>query len=229
MIVGLIQAHMGSKRLPGKVLMEVDGEPLLKIQIDRLRRAKLDKLAVITSGSPQDDVIVDWCRSYGVDYFRGSDRDVLDRYYRAAVYFKADVIVRICSDCPLLCPDLVDDLVGWFSRLPEVECLSNWVRFEANKYPDGMDVAVLTTDCLARVWLEAENPQDREHVITYIYNNRNNFNAIHWYRFPDLSQYKLSVDTADDFKNINRIYREIKQRKIFGDMYDIVSIMEETN
>ena len=227
-VVGLIQAHMGSTRLPGKVLMKIDRKPILGIMLDRLSECrKLDKIAVIVSGSPLDDPIVEYCKSRGVSYYRGSNHDVLDRYYRAAKYFKADVIVRLCSDCPLVYSELVDDSIRLLSYMPDLDIATNWMNSQPTGFPDGMDVTVLTMECLYKAWLEAEKSLDREHVTPYIYRHPEKFKLWISFAAKDFSKFKLSIDTQEDFDRVERIYWKLKEKGLFGHLYEFTEFMEE--
>ena len=202
MIAGLIQAHMPSTRLPGKVLLKVKGKELLLINIERLRKCKsLDMIAVITSGSPLDDPIVQFCEKHNVLYYRGSDRDVLDRYYKAAKHFKADMVVRLLSDCPLIDPKIVDMVVG---ELGVCDFVSNSEPAKGGTFPDGMDVSVFTFDALERGWREAEDYLEREHVTPYFYNS-GDFTTKRIDSKADLSKYRFTVDYPEDLERIRHL------------------------
>lgn len=187
-ITAIIQARMSSSRLPGKVLLDIGGKPMLARVIDRCRRATLvDEVIVATTNEAEDDPIVTFCQQYEVPYYRGSQFDVLDRYYQAARQFQADVVVRITADCPLIDPQLIDevivDLFFWkgdqSKPLPQgknVKVQPFW-DFAANRlpppwkrtYPIGLDTEVCTFMALERAWQEAQQPYHREHVMPYLY------------------------------------------------------------
>lgn len=211
--IGLIQAHMGSTRLPGKVLKEIDGESLLKIMTDRLKGFDI---AVITSGSPKDDAIVDWCKASKVKYFRGSDRDVLDRYYRASQYFNADLIGRLCSDCPLIDPAIIEIAL---ESMGDYEMVGNYDRENKGTYPDGMDIEIFTRDALKKTWLNAVTPYDREHVTPWAWAN---LNCLKLNAPEDCSSYRFTVDTEGDFDYISGLYRRIKREEVFGSYDELI-------
>src|SRR5215813_10564723 len=165
-ISAIIQARMGSTRLPGKVLMDIGGRTALARVVARVSRASLvSDVIVATSDLPNDERIVEECNRLGVSCFRGSESDVLDRYYRAAQEFEADVVVRITSDCPVIDPQLVDDAIRVF-QLHEADYASNVIP---RTYPRGLDTEVFATQAMAWAWLEAREPYQREHVTPYLY------------------------------------------------------------
>ena len=156
-IVAIIQARIGSTRLPDKVSADIAGQPMLAHVVNRTRRAKaLDAVVVATTTQPADDAIVRVCQKRGWPYFRGSEEDVLDRYYQAASAFLADVIVRITSDCPLIEPEIIDKVVDEFRHYsPAVDYVSNILT---RTFPQGLDVEVMSFDALKKAWQEDDNP-----------------------------------------------------------------------
>lgn len=182
----IIQARLTSSRLPGKVLLDIAGEPMLVRVVERARRAKtLNRIVVATTIDPSDDVIEALCIERSYAYYRGSQQDVLDRYYQAARAFGAEVIVRITADCPLIDPDVIDETVNAFYGEPSHNhqsplsptSLSPAYDFAANRlpppwgrtYPIGLDTEVCTFQALECAWKEADQPYQREHVMPYIY------------------------------------------------------------
>jgi spore coat polysaccharide biosynthesis protein SpsF len=205
-VVAIVQARMGSTRLPGKIMMELAGEPVLVRCINRIHRAqKLDEVVIATTIKPADDIVVRWCAQHGWSCFRGSEEDVLDRYYRAAVKYKADVIVRITSDCPLIEPEIVDLVVQEFlERQPEADYVSNC--FPQRSYPRGLDTEVMRQDVLGRVWREDQNPAWREHVTTYIQRNLDSFSIHDVVNETDYSHMRWTLDTPEDLTFLCHIY-----------------------
>ncbi len=194
-----VQARMGSSRLPGKVLMEAAGKPLLTHLFDRLRRAEsLDGLYVITSILGQDDPIADWADEHGIEAYRGSEDDVLDRYYQAARFFGADHIVRVTADCPIIDPAIVDHAValareeaGGFDLLTNCYTIS---------FTDGMDVDVIPLQSLECAWTQATTKFQREHVVPFfwetegqrVHNFESGINYFHTHRW--------TLDYAEDYE-----------------------------
>ena len=199
-IVAIIQAHMGSTRLPGKVLKGLAGKPVLTRVVNRVRRANLlDEVVVATTTKPGDDVLVDLCKSEGWPWFRGSEEDVLDRYYRAAKQFSADVVVRITSDCPLIEPEVTDLVIKEF-----IEAKPDYAH--TRNYPRGLDTEVFSFDVLERIWNEDKNPAWREHVTPYIYRHPEKFSIKAVCNDEDLSFMRWTVDTQEDLEFVRRIY-----------------------
>ena len=172
--VAIIQGRMGSSRLPGKVLLDISGKPMLQHVIERTRRARrIDRLVVATSSEPSDDPIAEFCAGLGVACARGSLHDVLDRFYQAAVTQNATRIVRITADCPMIDPGLIDETI----RLLDENRTSKPVDFAANRlpppfgrtFPIGLDVEVCTFEALQRAWQEGTQTFQREHVMPFLY------------------------------------------------------------
>lgn len=205
-IVAIVQARMGSTRLPGKILLDLAGEPMLVRVINRLSRSEMvDDVVVATSDKPADDAIVALCRKHDWIFFRGSEEDVLDRYYRAAIAYQADVIVRITSDCPLIEPEIVDLVVQAFlDRHPDIDYVSNIIP--KRTFPRGLDTEVVASDALHQAWLEAENSSWREHVTPCIWRNPERFKIYNILNENDLSHMRWTVDTPEDLKFVRRIF-----------------------
>ena len=166
-VLAIIQARMGSTRFPGKVMTDLAGRPLLDHVVKRAQQAHMLTLVrVATSDCPADDIIAQFCKEEEIPYFRGSEEDVLDRFYHAAEHFSADVIVRLTADCPLLDPEIIDRVVKFFQS-GEYDYVSN-TRIEPT-YPDGLDTEVFRYSALERAWREACLRSEREHVTPYIW------------------------------------------------------------
>jgi len=205
-VVAIVQARMGSTRLPGKVMKNLLGEPVLTRDVNRIRRAKcIDEVVIATTTEPEDDVIVALCEKEGWHYFRGSENDLLDRYYRAAQAFGAGVVVRITSDCPMIDPGVVDKVIGEFLSLRgEVDYVSNTLSLRT--FPRGLDVEVMTFEALERAWREDNNPAWREHATPYIYKNPEKFRLHRVTNEVDLSHHRWTLDTPEDLLFIQTVY-----------------------
>lgn len=206
-VVCIVQARMGSSRLPGKVLMDLAGEPVLARCLARLGRARsLDQVAVATTTLPGDQALVDWCAARGVACLLGHPEDLLDRYHQAALALGADVVVRCTSDCPLIDPELVDRVVGEFlAARPGVDYASS--RLPEYLFPRGLDTEVVSMAALERAWRMDANPAWREHVTPYIYFHPESFAILGVpCREGDFSAYRLTVDTPEDLALMRLIY-----------------------
>jgi spore coat polysaccharide biosynthesis protein SpsF len=198
----IIQARLGSTRLPGKVLKQVLGKTLLEYQIERVQRAKLiDEIIVATTTSEKDQSIVDLCRTHSIPYYRGSEDDVLSRYYEAATEFSLDTIIRLTSDCPLIDPEIIDQTIELFMR-NEFDYTANIVK---RTFPRGLDVEVFSKATLKKLHETAQKQEHKEHVTTFIFDHLDDFKIGSLEDSKDYSQLRWTVDTAEDFLLIERI------------------------
>jgi spore coat polysaccharide biosynthesis protein SpsF len=221
-VVAIIQARMGSRRLPGKVLMDLGGETVLARVIGRLRRAELiDEIVVATSDSRTDDAIVHQCDRLEVPTFRGSESDVLDRYYQATRIFGAGTVVRITSDCPVIDPRLVDDTIRTFQQ-QHGDYASNAL---SRTYPRGLDAEVFTTVALERAWNDAHKPYEREHVTPYLYEHPDLFRLVSQCGQIDYSRYRWTLDTARDLELLRAVYARFSNQDDFG-WGEVIQLME---
>ena len=212
-IVAIVQARMGSSRLPGKVLKDIHGRTMLARVVRRaLRSALIDKLVVATTEKKADDAIVSECDSLGISCFRGSEDDVLDRYYQAARTFSADCIVRITSDCPLIDAEIIDRVVQAF--------LDNGPDYASNTiestYPRGQDVEVFTFDALKKAWCEASADFQHVHATPYIYQHPEQFRMLSVTGDEDESRHRWTVDTKEDLALIRAVYGKINRDDLFS-------------
>jgi spore coat polysaccharide biosynthesis protein SpsF len=212
-IVAIIQARVGSTRLPRKVLADVGGRSMLAQVVRRTQRASLlDSVLVATTSQSVDDEIVEECRGIGVPFFRGEEQDVLDRYFRTARAHQADVIVRITSDCPLIDPEVVDRVIGIFLD-EKPDYASNTLD---RTYPRGLDTEVMTFPCLHLAWKDAHEAYHREHVTPYIYQNPTLFHLHSVKGKGDYSHYRWTVDTPEDLSFIRAIYARLHNQDTFN-------------
>lgn len=221
--VAIIQARMSSTRLPGKVFADVCGQPLLHHVVCRARRARTpDQVVVATSDRPADDVVARFCEMSAVPCFRGSEEDVLDRYCHAARHFKAEAVVRVTADCPLLDPDVIDRVVQAFLA-GDQDYVSNTLD---RTYPDGLDVEVFSFAALARAWREARLPSEREHVTPYIWKHPELFRLGNVKQDEDLSDLRWTVDEPRDLEFVRAVYRWLGPRSDFG-MQEVLALLRE--
>lgn len=203
-VVAIVQARLGSTRLPGKALVDIAGQPMLAWVVRRLQRARtLHEVAVATTTHPRDAAIADAAHALGARVFRGSEEDVLDRYHRAAAAFRADVIVRITSDCPLVDPELVDEVVRALDRPSRVDYTSNTIV--RRTLPRGLDAEAVRRHVLDRAWWADRDPASREHVTPYVYRHPEAFSLRSVPHDEDLSEHRWTVDTQEDLELVRRI------------------------
>jgi spore coat polysaccharide biosynthesis protein SpsF len=192
--VAIIQARMSSTRLPGKVLKEVEGKPLLLWMLERVKGAKrVDEIVVATSTNPEDDSIV--AAVQGVALFRGSLDDVLSRFQGAAEVTEADVVIRLTADCPLIDPRVIDEAIALYET-GKYEYVTNGLE---RTYPKGMDVEVFSRKCLDEMGEKADDPYEREHVTPYLYQGKRKTKIGHLKQKEDDSDLRVTVDTPEDF------------------------------
>jgi len=204
-VIAIIQARMGGARLPGKVLLDLAGEPMLARVVNRSRRATMpEEVVVATTTRPADEAIVELCAARGWPCFRGSEDDVLDRYYQAAIRYQADVVARITADCPLIEPEIVDWVVQEFFEEGPLDYASN--TLPPRTFPRGLDVEVVTFDALERAWREDDSQAWREHVSPYIYRHPEKFALRAVVNNVDLSSMRWTVDTPEDLAFVRQIY-----------------------
>lgn len=212
-VVAIIQARMGSTRLPGKVLLDLNGRTMLERVVGRTRRASLiDEVVVATTPHESDEPVVEECRRLDVPCFLGSEEDVLDRYHLAADTHRADVVVRITSDCPLIDPSETDRVVRSFLD-SRPDYASNVLR---RTYPRGLDTEVMSTATLAHAWLEAREPYERIHVTPYIYGHPDTFRLLSVTGREDYSNYRWTVDTHEDLEFVREVYRLLGTHETAG-------------
>jgi spore coat polysaccharide biosynthesis protein SpsF len=231
-VVAIIQGRMNSSRLPGKILADIAGQPMLQRVFARTSRtATLSETIFATTTDPSDDPVAEYCDFSGIPITRGSEFDVLDRYYQAAKGATADVVVRVTADCPVIDPTLIDDVVNTLldeeydfvcNRLPPP-----WSR----TYPIGLDVEACTFKILEKAWKEAKEPQHREHAMPYFYEGvrlsvlnrqRSEGTSQRGYRIAqlnhtsDFGDYRWTVDTPEDLEFMRQIYARFDGRDDFS-------------
>lgn len=219
---------MGSTRLPGKVLKIVEGKTLLGHLILRVKKAKtLDKIVIATTENPEDNVVAVEAGKLGIEVFRGSENDVLDRYYQAAKKYGDDTVVRLTGDCPLMDPAVVDEVVNFYNK----NKISNGVDYISNvrppTYPDGIDVEVFSFKTLERAWQEAKLTSEREHVTAYIGNHPEIFKIGNVKYKKDVSSLRLTVDNSEDLILIKKIFFALYKKNGNFTLEDILDFLDK--
>jgi spore coat polysaccharide biosynthesis protein SpsF len=203
--VAIVQARMGSTRLPGKVMADIGGKPMLERVVERVRSARLiDEIWVATTIQDADDAIVQWCDQARIACARGSEDDVLGRYADTALQSGAEIIVRITSDCPMIDPVLIDEVVKARAAVKAMYCSNTMGR----SYPDGLDVEAFTAAALQRANTEASKPSDRAHVTAYMYARPWEF-SLFAVAGPARGEVRWTVDTAADLELVRAMYAEL--------------------
>lgn len=208
-VVAIVQARMGSSRLPGKVLADLAGQPVLAWVVARARRtAGIDEVVVATSTNAEDDAIASWCAAAGIRCIRGSQFDVLDRFHQAATEVGAEVIVRLTGDCPFIDPDMLAANLSEFLRAqPPLDFAANRLPTERT-IPIGLDAEFCTMAALQTAWSEAKQPHQREHVMPYFYENPQRFRILHIRHQPSYGSLRWTVDTPEDLELARQIAAE---------------------
>lgn len=220
--LAIIQARMGSGRLPGKVLMDLGGGTVLARVVRRLERSQqISKVVVATTSAPVDQAIVSECERLHVSCFRGSEDDVLDRYYQAARLYPAGAVVRITSDCPLIDPQLVDETIIVLKN-QKADYASNVFP---RTYPRGLDVEAFTAAALVRAWSEAREPYQREHVTPYLYQHPEKFRLASVSGKVDHSPPRWTLDTREDLELLRAIYARFNGSDDFS-WQEVLHLME---
>jgi spore coat polysaccharide biosynthesis protein SpsF (cytidylyltransferase family) len=214
---------MSSTRLPGKVLMDIKGRPMLWHVVHRVCQSKLlDETLVATSDNALDDSIAEFCEQEGIRCFRGSEGDVLDRYHQAARWVGAHAIVRVTADCPLIDPVVLDKVVAVYLD-GEYEYVSNALE---RTYPDGLDTEVFSFKALEKAWREATLSSEREHVTPYIWKNEEISRLRQVIQEPDLSSFRWTVDEPEDMQFVRKVYDHLYQPGEIFLMQDVVKLLE---
>ena len=227
MIYAIIQARMGSTRLPGKVMMDLCGYPVIEHVVNRLEKSNgIDKIIIATSIDSNNQPIIDFCKEKNIGYFVGSEDDVLDRYYQTAIHNNLkddDIVIRITSDCPLIDPFVVDKVIE--KHISENNDYTTNV-LECT-YPDGLDCEVFNFNILKDAWINANLSSQREHVTLYIRDNSDKFKLGNVKNDVDLSELRWTLDENEDFVFIDEVYKNLFNENSFFTMEDILILLDE--
>jgi spore coat polysaccharide biosynthesis protein SpsF len=221
-VIGILQARTNSERLPGKVLMNILGEPMIIHQLRRLKTCEcLDDIIVATSNEKTDDKLAEVCSAAGYRVFRGSLNDVTDRFVQAIKKVPCDHVVRLTADCPLTDPKIIDEIVKKHLQFKnDYTCNTLPPTF-----PDGLDAEIFTITALLNAWENAILPSHREHVTPYIYSHPKIFTLDNYANNQDLSQMRWTVDEAEDFDFVTEVYKNLYPSKANFNMDDILVLL----
>jgi len=228
-IVIAVQARTSSSRLPNKVLFPLCGEPLLIRIIERIRRSKFaGTIVVATSKNEEDNIIESLCTSNGIECFRGNLNDLLDRHYQLAVSYKADAVVKIPSDCPLIDPFIIDQVINTYTvNYPNLDFVSN---LHPASYPDGNDVEIISFAALENAWKNATRKLEREHTTPYVWENPDKFSIgnVTWSKGLDFStSHRWTIDYEEDYHFITKVFEELFPKNPSFGLYDILNLIEK--
>ena len=217
----IVQARMGSTRLPGKILKPLAGKPALWHLVNRLNRARrVKEIIIATTTNPEDDVVVTFCEEHGIKYFRGSENDVLDRYYQAAKLFGADPVIRITADCPVIDPVIVDEVIeGFFADNYDVYGLGG-------EFPDGLDCTIFAYWVLEDTWEKAQLSSEREHVGPYMENHPEKYRIGGYKKFTGLSHHRWTLDEEADLRFLQAVYERLYKPGAIFLTDDILTLLD---
>jgi len=224
-ITAIIQARLGSTRLPGKTMKELAGKPLLGHLISRIKKSKyIEDIIIATTTQERDDRIVQFAAENNLKFFRGDEDDVLDRFYQAAVTWQCETIVRVTPDCPMLDPQITDRVI--------LEYLSGRYDYVCNvmppTYPDGLDTEVFSFQALARAWREAKLLSEREHVTAYIVKHPDLFKLGNVSKEgKNISWMRWTVDTQNDYEFVSHIFEKIGNSSEIFYLEDVLKVLKE--
>lgn len=222
-VVAIVQARMGSARLPGKVLLYIEDKPMLYHVVYRLKHSKLiNRIVIATSTNNKDNAIEKFCKEHVLDFYRGDEKDVLDRYYYASMIFDADIVVRVTADCPLVDPNIVD-LVIRVHMCGGFDLTTNIIK---RTFPRGLDTEVFNLSALEVVYKKAYKSYHREHVTSYFYENPKIFNLYNVENNSDLSYLRWTVDEKRDLLFVREIYKRLYKKNDIFLTQEIIRLLE---
>jgi len=233
-IVTVIQARVGSSRLPGKVLLPLAGKELLARMVERVNRSLYKgKVVVATTTNPKDNPIVDLCQRENFSYFRGHETDLLDRHYQSARKFRADAVVKIPSDCPLIDPHIIDRVIHYYLESIQSDAPFDYVsNLHPPSYPDGNDVEIMSMDLLKTAWKEADKDFEREHTTPFIWEQPHRFyiDNVSWENGLDFSMsHRFTIDYPEDYQFIKYVYESLYKKKPDFNLKDILKLLKNQN
>jgi len=221
--LAIIQARMSSTRLPGKVLLPLSDKPVLEHVIQRVRNCKLvDKVVVATTVHDSDDIIEDWCKKKNFEYYRGSLEDVLDRFYKVASQFKAENILRITADCPVIDSGIIDEVIEKYHE-------GNFDFYGlSGEFPDGLDCTMFSFKALETAWKNAKLQSEREHVGPYMVNHPELFAIGGYEKFKNLAHLRLTLDDPRDYQLLSTIFKKLYDIDNFFNHEMIINLLNES-
>jgi spore coat polysaccharide biosynthesis protein SpsF len=226
----IVEARMGSSRLPGKSFMNLLGEPLIKRVIDRITCSKkLNKIVLATTKHKRDDILEEYCLKEGIECFRGSENNVLERVVMAAKFYSIINIVELHGDNPFLDGSIIDEAIIKYENL-KCDYISNTIE---KSYPMGLRVQVFSTEALDNIYNTVNDPAVEEHVSNYFYENPDKYKIINMKAPLDINRpdIRLTVDTKEDFEFVKKIYKILIRKNLYPQfsIKKMIQIIEENN
>lgn len=223
----IVQARMGSTRLPGKVLIPVLDKPIIWHIVNRLRYSKLiDEIIIATTTKDGDEPIIDMAKKYSIPYYAGSEEDLIDRFYQASKLFNLDIVVRIAADRPVIDPQIVDKVINFFLKnLSDYDCVNNINPYQT--YPHGLIVEVFSFFLVERLWKEIKDPLGREWFTTVIYENPQKYRIFCIKSDKKLPHLRLTLDYQEDLELIRYIYQCLYPEKSCFLLKDILALYSQ--
>lgn len=220
----IIQARTGSKRLPNKIFYELAGFPLLHHVVNRLLPSKeIDQIIISTTKSKNDNKIEEWCLNNNIQIFRGSEENVLRRYYETALKFNSDIIVRVTADDPFKDFRIIDKAIKILKER-KIDYVTNNLPVS---FPEGLDVEVFTFNALERSYFNSTTNFEKEHVTQYIQKNQNLFKIFNIKNDVNLSNYRWTIDTIKDYEFVRKVYNQLYKNKNFFLPEDIYKLLDK--
>ena len=220
----VLQARMSSTRLPGKVMTQINGHPMIYWEISRISKAKLvNKIVVAISDQSSDDILADYLDSIHQEYIRGSLDNVLSRYVKAEEIYNPSAIIRLTADCPLVMPELIDQYLEIFHK-EDFEYLSNTIELS---YPDGLDIEIIAPGIFKKLLEFSLSKEEKEHVTLGIYSRKDKFRTYNVSNKTNISQFRWTVDTSDDLAFVKSIYAHFESKEMNFIFEDVLKLVKE--
>lgn len=220
----IIQARIGSTRLPGKVMLDLEGKPVLQHVVERCKESKVDEVIVATSINPENDIIEKLCAKISIPCFRASEDNVLNRYYECAKKFNLNVVIRITADCPLIDPTIINKAIDKFNE-GNYDYVSN--IHNKRTYPRGLDTEVFSFDVLKKMDKKVKKKEDKEHVTLYLLRNITQYKTAEIVNDIDYSYLRWTLDEKADFKLIKEIYSKLYKKGKQFYMKEVIKLLKE--
>jgi spore coat polysaccharide biosynthesis protein SpsF len=215
---------MSSTRLPGKVMSQINGHPMIYWEISRISKAKLvNKIVVAISDQKSDDVLADYLDSIHQDYIRGSLDNVLSRYVKAEENYNPTAIIRLTADCPLVMPELIDQYLEIFYK-NDFEYLSNTLELS---YPDGLDIEIIAPGIFKKLLVSSLSKEEQEHVTLGIYSRKDKFRTYNVSNNANISEFRWTVDTSDDLAFVKSVYAHFESKEIDFTFKDVLRFVKK--